>query len=38
VKLKMTTLAEEERGMNPAVPWEGGGERSATAAESYEQR
>jgi hypothetical protein len=28
VKLKITTLAEEERGMNAAGPWEGRGERS----------
>jgi hypothetical protein len=28
VKLKVTTLAEEERGMNAARPWEGGDERS----------
>jgi hypothetical protein len=28
VKLKITTLAEEERGMNADGPWEGRGERS----------
>jgi hypothetical protein len=28
VKLKITTLAEEEHGMNVVGPWEGGDERS----------
>jgi hypothetical protein len=28
VKSKITTLEEEERGMNTAGPWEGGDERS----------
>jgi hypothetical protein len=28
VKLKITTLAKEERGMNVAGPWEGRGEIS----------
>jgi hypothetical protein len=28
VKLKITTLVEEELGMNAAGPWEGGDERS----------
>jgi hypothetical protein len=28
VKLNITTLAEEERGMNAAGPWEGGDEIS----------
>jgi hypothetical protein len=28
VKLKITTLAEEECGMNAVGPWEGGDERS----------
>jgi hypothetical protein len=28
VKLKITTLAKEERRENAAGPWEGGGERS----------
>jgi hypothetical protein len=38
VKLKITTLAEEERGMNAAGPWEGGDERSQQQRQYDDER
>jgi hypothetical protein len=37
VKLKITTLAEEERGMNAAGPWEGRAERSQQQRQNDEE-